>query len=206
MTLVIDTGHPGSPDYTFHMEPMRGDTPDVKRAMLDHVKDGIEANMPTEVILGSVLRLFPDLDPIRCEFIVRKHDEVLRPPAPEVPDYYDRELDPDSDPFTDVLNRLAWYRIDRPNHAMARCPAHEDSDPSLSISRTEDKALIHCFGGCHPRDVADALGMPMSDLFVRRAPDRIGNTLREARELTMPPTAEDWDRIWPENAPHEDGS
>ncbi|MCS7316625.1 MAG: CHC2 zinc finger domain-containing protein [Bryobacteraceae bacterium] len=40
---------------------------------------------------------------------------------------------------------------------MARCPAHEDRDPSLSITESGGKVLVHCFGGCAQHDVIEAL-------------------------------------------------
>lgn len=41
---------------------------------------------------------------------------------------------------------------------MARCPAHDDSTPSLSISEAPDgKLLVHCHAGCSQAAVIDAL-------------------------------------------------
>ena len=40
---------------------------------------------------------------------------------------------------------------------MARCPAHDDRSPSLSIADGETKLLVHCFAGCVARDVLTAL-------------------------------------------------
>ena len=41
---------------------------------------------------------------------------------------------------------------------LARCPAHHDRTPSLSIGRSATgKALIHCFAGCAQQDVIAAL-------------------------------------------------
>jgi hypothetical protein len=40
---------------------------------------------------------------------------------------------------------------------MAKCPAHEDSNPSLSIREVECKVLLHCHAGCTQSDVIDAL-------------------------------------------------
>jgi len=41
---------------------------------------------------------------------------------------------------------------------MARCPAHDDSSPSLSISVSKDgKVLLRCHAGCDQRDVITAL-------------------------------------------------
>ena len=41
---------------------------------------------------------------------------------------------------------------------MARCPAHDDRSPSLSISSSKDgKVLVRCHAGCDQRDVIAAL-------------------------------------------------
>ena len=41
---------------------------------------------------------------------------------------------------------------------MARCVAHEDGNPSLSIRDSDDgRILIHCFAGCDQNVVVDAL-------------------------------------------------
>ena len=41
---------------------------------------------------------------------------------------------------------------------MARCPAHDDRRPSLSVRDADSgKVLVHCFAGCPQRDVVDAL-------------------------------------------------
>jgi len=40
---------------------------------------------------------------------------------------------------------------------MAQCPAHDDSNPSLSIRDGDGKVLLHCHAGCGQRDVIEAL-------------------------------------------------
>jgi putative DNA primase/helicase len=40
---------------------------------------------------------------------------------------------------------------------MARCPAHDDRNPSLSIREGDGKVLLHCHAGCTQRDVIAAL-------------------------------------------------
>jgi DNA primase len=43
-------------------------------------------------------------------------------------------------------------------YGAARCPAHDDRGPSLSICDGRDgKVLVKCFGGCQQRDVINAL-------------------------------------------------
>ena len=44
------------------------------------------------------------------------------------------------------------------DRGMACCPAHDDNNPSLSISHGEDGRLLwHCFAGCDQQSVYDAL-------------------------------------------------
>lgn len=47
----------------------------------------------------------------------------------------------------------------------ARCPAHEDRSPSLSVRDAGDRVLIHCFAGCDPSDVLAAVGLAWRDLY-----------------------------------------
>ncbi|MGI8751520.1 MAG: hypothetical protein ACR2MN_04275 [Acidimicrobiales bacterium] len=48
-----------------------------------------------------------------------------------------------------------------------RCPAHEDSTPSLSVSRnkTGNGVVLHCHAGCPTDQVMDALDMTPKDLY-----------------------------------------
>ena len=51
----------------------------------------------------------------------------------------------------------------------AKCPAHADSNPSLSISSgTDGRILLKCFAGCTPDAICNALGLKLSDLFADR--------------------------------------
>lgn len=43
------------------------------------------------------------------------------------------------------------------NSYIARCPAHEDKNPSLSLRDADGKVLVHCHAGCDQRAVIDAL-------------------------------------------------
>lgn len=61
-------------------------------------------------------------------------------------------------------------RLDRPKRTgkgwAARCPAHEDKSPSLSIAEADGgKVLLHCFSGCNAGDVLGAIGLEWKDLF-----------------------------------------
>ncbi len=47
----------------------------------------------------------------------------------------------------------------------ARCPAHEDRSPSLSLRQIEGQALLYCHAGCVTADVLAALGLGLADLY-----------------------------------------
>jgi hypothetical protein len=63
-----------------------------------------------------------------------------------------------------VAERLAAVGSDVRNGS-ARCPAHADRQPSLSVRRAADRVLVTCFGGCRTDEVVAALGLKMADLF-----------------------------------------
>lgn len=49
---------------------------------------------------------------------------------------------------------------------IARCPAHDDQNPSLSIAEGRDKRLlVRCWAGCSATDICQALGIRLRDLF-----------------------------------------
>jgi len=70
-----------------------------------------------------------------------------------------------------LLDRLERVKQTGPGRWLARCPAHEDRCPSLSIRALDDgRVLVHDFGGCEVGDVLAAVGLNVSDLFPRRLP------------------------------------
>lgn len=53
----------------------------------------------------------------------------------------------------------------------ARCPAHDDKRPSLSVSEgDEGRVLVHCHAGCPTDAIAKALGLTLRDLMPDREP------------------------------------
>jgi hypothetical protein len=48
---------------------------------------------------------------------------------------------------------------------IARCPAHEDRSPSLSIREVDGRTLLHCFAGCTIENICGSLGITVADLF-----------------------------------------
>jgi hypothetical protein len=60
--------------------------------------------------------------------------------------------------------------LDRVRHSgtgwTARCPAHDDKWPSLSIAEGRDgRVLMHCHAGCRTEDIVAAIDFSMVDLF-----------------------------------------
>ena len=71
-----------------------------------------------------------------------------------------------------VLSGLRKVRSTGRGKWTACCPAHEDSDPSLSIAVTPDgRLLLHCHGGCGVHDVVGAMGLEIGDLFPEETPE-----------------------------------
>lgn len=67
-----------------------------------------------------------------------------------------------------LLARLEGVIPAGPGRWYARCCAHDDKSPSLSVMDKGDRVLIHCFAGCDPSDVLTAIGLDWKDIY----PDR----------------------------------
>lgn len=63
-----------------------------------------------------------------------------------------------------LLSRLDGVRSAGNGRWYARCPAHDDRKPSLSI-RDDGEILIYCFVGCSSDDVLSAVGLEWRDLY-----------------------------------------
>jgi putative DNA primase/helicase len=82
----------------------------------------------------------------------------------------------------------------------ARCPAHNDHEPSLSIGEGDDgRILVHCHAGCEQGAVIDALrsrGLSLNghdrDVHARREHHHNGHAERDADTLPLV------NRIWSE--------
>ena len=68
--------------------------------------------------------------------------------------------------INDVLGRLHGVTCEREGQWQARCPAHEDKNPSLSVGIGDDgRVLLDCKAGCSFDAVVQALGLRKADLF-----------------------------------------
>lgn len=65
-----------------------------------------------------------------------------------------------------IIERLEHVRATGKNRWIARCPAHNDSSPSLVITQPDnDRVLIHCHAGCSTGDILDSMGLDWGALM-----------------------------------------
>ena len=69
-----------------------------------------------------------------------------------------------SSPIDGVLARFQGVRRNGEGW-IARCPAHEDRSPSLSIHERDGTILLYCHAGCTVEAVCAAAGIEMRELF-----------------------------------------
>ncbi len=55
------------------------------------------------------------------------------------------------------LSHLEGVRSTGQDRWLARCPAHNDQNPSLSIDDKDGKLFVYCHAGCSQDEVIDAL-------------------------------------------------
>lgn len=64
----------------------------------------------------------------------------------------------------------------------SKCPAHDDSSPSLSVGTGHTGIVIKCFAGCPTDSILNAIGLDYSDLFYETATS-------EPKDYVAPPPA-----------------
>lgn len=65
-----------------------------------------------------------------------------------------------------IVERLEHCRSVGKDSYIARCPAHKDRSPSLSIKELHDgRVLVHCHAGCGALDIISAVGLDWDALF-----------------------------------------
>lgn len=67
-----------------------------------------------------------------------------------------------------LITRLDGVKRTGQNRYTAKCPAHPDKSPSLTVAEKEGRVIFHCFAGCEPADVLAAVGLTFSDLYPER--------------------------------------
>jgi hypothetical protein len=88
-----------------------------------------------------------------------------------------------------IVERLGgtWHG----SYGMCRCPAHEDSEPSLSIKQGHSSILVHCFAGCEGADVMSAIRLVLGSSVARQEPERAPYRPRKLLHLPL------WDAAGP---------
>jgi putative DNA primase/helicase len=85
-------------------------------------------------------------------------------------------------PIDRVLDAVGYDGQRNGKHFKALCPAHDDRNPSLSVTEAANgKVLINCFGGCSLESVLGAMGLQKSDLFPDDPTRRNGHSERKPK-------------------------
>lgn len=100
----------------------------------------------------------------------------------------------------DFLSRLEAVK-QTPRGAKAQCPAHEDKNPSLSISEGERGLLVKCWAGCTVKEITAALGITVNELFYDSTPAPRGQRAHPVRR----PWRFDWRRVSADFLYHAEG-
>ena len=102
-----------------------------------------------------------------------------------------------SEPVENLILRLNAKRSGK--LWKAKCPAHDDQTPSLSISEGNDgRALVKCHAGCATDDVLAAIGLTAADLFVKwtsdKSPKLSGNGVKAPKPKPETALPFDWQK------------
>lgn len=93
-------------------------------------------------------------------------------------------------PIDAVLSQLRKVQRRGDNSWTACCPAHDDRNPSLSVSVGDDgRVLLNCFSGCSSDAVRAALGLEWRDLYAEPVED-VPRGTRSPRAAPGTPRAE----------------
>jgi predicted P-loop ATPase len=72
--------------------------------------------------------------------------------------------------YQELLGKLEGTKPSGERKAVARCPAHDDRNASLSISRGKNGGVVlHCHAGCTTEAVVESLGLKVADLMPEKA-------------------------------------
>lgn len=91
-----------------------------------------------------------------------------------------------------ILYRLDKVRRSGNGRWVARCPAHEDRSPSLSVKECLDgHTLIHCFAGCDYKDILAAIGLGPLDLYPELSRTKTGRAAQQLSRRVSPESLEE---------------
>jgi hypothetical protein len=109
------------------------------------------------------------------------------PPRPRSTHAPAHESRTPEDVLHNVLSRLDRVAKSREGQYTARCPAHDDRSPSLSVGVGDDgRILLTCHAKCKTGAIISAIGLTMADLYVGGR--RGHNTERNGTSPPPPPS------------------
>lgn len=72
-----------------------------------------------------------------------------------------------------IISRLEKARSTGRETWIARCPAHDDGRPSMTLRQCDDgRILLHCFAGCSVPDILASIGLEFDALFPDKPVER----------------------------------
>jgi hypothetical protein len=76
------------------------------------------------------------------------------------------------------LDRLLSHlsKVKKTGHGsyLARCPSHDDKNPSLAVREIEDgRILVHCFAGCGVEEILNSVGLEFDSLYPEKPIDHV---------------------------------
>lgn len=69
------------------------------------------------------------------------------------------------DRWRDRLEEVGSQTKDQGERLQAQCPAHDDQEPSLSITKIEGEVLAYCHAGCSTDDILESLNFGRADFY-----------------------------------------
>lgn len=81
---------------------------------------------------------------------------------------FQNDRDDSTTPIDRLLPKLERVKQTGSDRWIARCPAHDDDSPSLSIrERPDGVLLVKCWAGCGAAEIIESVGLRLRDLFPR---------------------------------------
>jgi hypothetical protein len=94
-----------------------------------------------------------------------------------------------------LLARLDGVKRTGVDRWLARCPAHDDKRPSLSVREIDgERTLVHCWAGCAVGDVLAAVGLTLEALYPER-PSQYGKPERRPFPAADVLRAVEWETL-----------
>ncbi len=111
----------------------------------------------------------------------------------------------------DFLSLLDGVKNLKGNEYQAKCPAHDDHNPSLSVTERNDRILVHCHAGCKTREILRALNLQDKDLFLDTGDKPTRSDIVQTYDYTdesgqlLFQVCRTEDKSFPQRRPSEDG-